>query len=187
MRLRILLLAVLLAGVIPRTAAQDPRVSECRKLMTNTAPSPAAMQILEPAGDVTVYGNELTMRVALPSDDPKIDHWHLWANGKLQVMVYGNATTIELDPGTYEICAILGHADHTDVGLPDAITVTMIGAGEGTPTTSPSELALQSASASTSVFQGDTTFQTVLIVAAAVAAAVGGWFVGARLPKSRKK
>jgi hypothetical protein len=166
--------------------AQDPRLDECRQLMTNTAPSTAVMQILEPASDVTVFGSELTMRVAMPTDDPKIDHWHLWANGQLQVMVYGTAATIELDPGTYQICAFLGHTDHVDVGIPDAMTVTMIAAGEGTPTTSPSEIAIQSAASSTTVVEGDNTGQLLLIVAAALLAAVGGWFVGTRLPKTRR-
>lgn len=187
MQLRNLLIVVLIVTIVTPVDAQDPRVEECRKLMTNTAPSPAVMQILEPASDVTIFGNELTMRVTLPRDDPKIDHWHLWANGELQVMVYGEATTIELAPGTYEMCAILGHTDHADVGLPDVMTVTMIAAAEGTPTTSPSELALQSAANSTTVIEGDTTGQMILILVAAVLAAVGGWALGRRLPKTKAR
>jgi hypothetical protein len=148
------LMLVLVFGFSGRTMlAQDARVEACRQLMTNTAPSDAVMRILEPAGDVTIYGNELTVRVALPLNDPKIDHWHLWSNGQLQLMIYGTATTIELPPGTHEICAILGHTDHADVGTPDVLTVTMIEAAEGTPTTSPSEIALQSAAASTTVVE----------------------------------
>lgn len=182
-----LIVMVFIAAFIGQTAAQDPRVEACRKLMTNTAPSDAVMRILEPASDITIYGNELTVRVALPTDDPKIDHWHLWANGQLQLMIYGTATTIELSPGTYEVCAILGHTDHADVGIPDVLTVTMIAAAEGTPTTSPSEIALQSAASSTTVVEGDNTGQMLLMVVAAALAAIGGWFVGTRLPKRQKK
>ncbi len=165
--------------------------SGCRALMTNPAAenleNPAAIYIVEPTSD-TIYGD--TLYVTVDTNNFQInpdggDHWHLWINGQLATMVYDERLALPIQPGIHQLCAILGDTEHFDLGQPDSMTVTVIAAASGTPTTTPLNAAGNTYAAPRSESRSSTTILIVIVVGGIAAGAIG-WWVGRILPKARK-
>jgi hypothetical protein len=137
-----------------------------------------AIHIVQPANDQTIYGENVEVGVATENFDfNNGGHWHIWVDGQLAGMLYEGAALVHLTPGIHQICAILGDANHTNLGVPDGVTVTVAEAAAGTPTqvlTSPSAAAPQPEGRSTNI---------ALVIGAAVLAIAAGWWAGKRLPK----
>jgi len=137
-----------------------------------------AIHIVQPANDQTIYGENVEVGVATENFDfNNGGHWHIWVDGQLAGMLYEGAALVHLAPGIHQICAILGDANHTNLGIPDGVTVTVAEADAGTPTqalTSPSAAAPQPEGRSTNI---------ALVIGAGVLAIVAGWWAGKRLPK----
>lgn len=164
-------------------------IDRCRALMTNPAAAAeaeantaAAIYVVEP-GDTVIYGDTLYVTVdtnnfAIRPDTG--DHWHLWLNGQLNTMVYDEQVAVKVEPGTYELCAILGDREHFDLGQPDGMRITVIAAGPGTPVTQPIS------SGYAAPIREDSSGILVAIVVAGAAAAALGWWAGRMLPKLRK-
>jgi len=150
-----------------------------------SGPNAPTIRFSAPAsGDV--YGTFVTVSVDIEHFDLTTDarHWHLWVNGQLQGMVYQPSTILDLAPGRYQLCASLGDSDHADIGQPAETVITVYAAAAGTPTTAPAaplgpvgEVIPES---------GVTPGKIALVVAVGLLAAVGGWWLGARLPKAQK-
>ncbi len=162
-----------------------PGIAErCRALMTTTPedlPDTPSITILTPEHEATTYGNLVVVQVE-PTNFTFGEgrHWHVWVNGALQGMVYQPTTVLNLPPGTYEICALLGDAEHQDLGIPDGVLVTVADAGAGTPTAAPPPGAL-----TPQTEPENSLLRVVLILVLGAFAAGGGWWVGRRLPKKR--
>jgi hypothetical protein len=144
------------------------------------------IQFDRPANGSQFYGTSLGIEVDVNNfeiDSTSGQHWHLWVNGQLQGMVYQPSVTVDLEPGTYHLCASLGNTDHADMGEPASTTITILAAAAGTPTSQP---ALTSAPGTLIAEPDVTPGQLVLILAAGLIAALGGWWLGSRLPKHHK-
>jgi hypothetical protein len=192
---RILLLVLLPATGALSVAAQStpdvsPVVEHCQQLMNAPAPANAgpdapSIQIVEPADSGVVYGSQLA--VTVETDNFEINsegnHWHIWVDGQLQMMLYGPTAVINVAPGTHEVCAIMSDANHVDLGLPAGIRLTVAQPASGTPTTTPP--VAPEVVATYSQPEGD-GISPVLLVVFGLLAAVGGWWLGTRLPKGRR-
>lgn len=137
------------------------------------------------SGDV--FGSVVTISVGIENFDlttTDARHWHLWVNGQLQGMVYQTSTIIDLVPGMYQLCASLGNTDHADIGEPAEAVITVYTAAAGTPTSAP---AAPPQSVGELIAEPDVTpGQIALIVGIGLVAAIGGWWLGSRLPKAKK-
>lgn len=201
----VLMSLILLYFTVPAFAQEmspqaPPTASElCRRLMALDAPNPTgpdapSIRIVNPAENSTVYGSQMTLTVETENFDISTesgDHWHLWLNSQLQVMVYEQSVLIDVQPGTYWVCAIMGDKDHADLGEPSGIMVTVAAAAAGTPTSTPLAAAQNSAAEpyrgeQSSTLSTDDPMGLILIIGAGLVAAVGGWWLGAKLPKKKK-
>ncbi|MBL8155742.1 MAG: hypothetical protein JNM70_16280 [Anaerolineae bacterium] len=180
------------AGGVFMAAAQEPSgsvLADCVKLLPADRPIPTgpdapALRIIQPTTEV-VYGRTVTITIQSSHFDIPAEgrHWHLWVNGQLQGMVYQPAAVIDLEPGTYQICASLGNTDHADLGMPDGISLRVEAALAGTPTAT---LGVAREQAQVQPEPGIGLGQILVLVAGGLLAAVGGWWLGSRLPKQRK-
>ncbi len=171
--------------------AQEPSgsvLADCVKLLPADRPIPTgpdapALRIIQPTTEV-VYGRTVTITVQASNFDIPAEgrHWHLWINGQLQGMVYQPTAVIDLEPGTYQICASLGNTDHADLGMPDGISLRVEAALAGTPTAT---LAVAREQAQVQPEPGIGLGQILVLAAGGLLAAVGGWWLGSRLPKSK--
>jgi hypothetical protein len=169
--------------------AQSTVIENCQGLMTVMTPaadSPDApsIRILEPADTEVVYGEQLAVTVETDNFEFSAtgQHWHIWVDGQLLQMVYGPTAIINVAPGRHEICAIMGTAEHGDVGVPDGIAVTIAQPAAGTPTTTP-PVAPEVAATYSQAEPGG--ISPVLLVAFGLLAAGGGWWIGKRMGKRR--
>jgi hypothetical protein len=182
---------ILLVGVNPALAQTTSAsiIAECTQLLSPNRPIPAgsdapSIRIVQPASPV-VYGSAVTVAIQAENFDVTSEgrHWHLWVNGQLQGMVYQPTAIIDLAPGTYTLCASLGNADHADIGMPSGIQITVEPAKPGIPTpTLP--VAREQAQVQPEP-TGPTTGQLMLLVGGGLLAAIGGWWLGARLNRRR--
>jgi hypothetical protein len=192
------LLIVILWSFSPVLAQDDstpevsPVVERCRQLMspdaqTFTGPDAPSIRIVQPAPDDTVYGDQLSVTVTTRNFElePEKRHWHLWVNGQLQQMVYGPTAIINLAPGTHEICALMGDANHFDLGTPDGIMVTIAAAASGTPTATLA-VAPEVAATYSAPESQPSALMLIGIAVVGLIAAGAGWYIGARLPKRRR-
>lgn len=187
---RILILSILLLSLMTVQAQSTSTiVDECSKLLAADRPMPTgddapSVQIVQPA-EAVVYGSAVTITIETQNFDVTSDarHWHLWVNGQLQGMVYQPTAIIDLEPGTYQICASLGNADHADLGMPAGITLRVERAAAGTPTPT---LPVAREQAVVQPEPGLGPGQIALVIGLGLLAAVGGWWMGSRLPKKRK-
>ena len=143
------------------------------------------IRIVTPTDGDTLYGSSFTISVDIQNFDIMTTdgrHWHLWVNGQLAGMVYQKDVTLDLAPGINQICASLGDGNHADLGEPAGVTVTVYQAAAGTPTTPPSAPAGTGGVISENI----SPVQIALIVGIGLVAAVGGWWMGSRLPKQKK-
>jgi hypothetical protein len=185
------LLGIMLGWAAPIAAqTSTPITTSCEALLAPdrphfSGPNAPTIHIVTPTDGSTLYGSSFTVSVDIQNFDIQPDngrHWHLWVNGALAGMVYQKDVTIDLQPGTNQICATLGDADHADVDEPTSVTVTVYQAAAGTPTTPPSAPAGTGGVISENI----SPVQIALIVGIGLLAAVGGWWMGSRLPKAKK-
>lgn len=181
LRSTLFLFLLWLAGAVALpAAAQAP--ADCTTLMT---PGPQTggpvARILSPVDGATIYGDSMTVVIEENPDFPFVDgnHWHLWANGTLQGMIYEQAARVELPPGTYHLCAVLGSEQHQDQGQPASITVELVGAAEGTPVSTPFV-------AGAAAPEPETGLNPVLLVGLALGAGIAGWAMGRVLGKRQR-
>jgi hypothetical protein len=163
-------------------------VADCTRLLAADRPIPTgpdapSIRFVQPMTSV-IYGQTVTIEVTTTNFDINSEgnHWHLWVNGQLQGMVYQPTAIIDLPPGTYQICATMGDANHVDIGIPAAMEITMQAAAAGTPTPTLAVAREAAQVRQDSVSAG----QIALIVGGGLLAAVGGWWLGKRMPKSSK-
>lgn len=103
-------------------------------------------------------------------------------------MVYEPATVLDLAPGTYRLCAILGNAEHMEFGSPDGIMLTVEEPAPGEPTTAaPVSVSGTTPSAPLPEERGLSKTNLIVIVIGGLAAVIGGWWLGARISKRRPK
>lgn len=185
----LLVIAAVFAAVMP-AAAQGEDVDEaCRALMTMgmdmaMGEDTPAVRIVAPAAGDTIYGESVTVKIEAENFEiAQGAHWHVWVDGELRGMVYDDTTWLKLEPGTHTICAILGDAEHMELGEPGGVIVTVAEAAAGTPTSVPVDA---NASAPQAEPGAPNPITLVGIIVAGVLAAVAGWFVGTRLPKGRR-
>ncbi len=179
-----------LASLVNTTLAQTAVPVTCEDLVAPdrprfSGPNAPTIRIVTPADGSTLYGSSFTVSVDIQNFDLMTTdgrHWHMWVNGQLQGMVYQPDVILDLAPGVNHICASLGDGNHADLGEPSEVTVTVYKAAAGTPTTPPSA----PAGTGRAVAEGIAPVQIALIVGIGLLAAVGGWWMGSRLPKSRK-
>lgn len=170
----------------------DPALEDCRALMVDPPPLEAnapRLRILEPLSDTVFYGDQLNMQI-VAENFALTDggHWHIWVDGVLTGMVYEARTFLNLAPGTYRICANLGDGDHLDMGIPDGITITVMAAGAGTPTSTPfSTPSPNEAPISAPLPEGGVVSNPLVIVLMGVGAAVGGILAGSLMGRRGKK
>ena len=163
-------------------------VADCARLLPADRPMPTgadapSIRITQPTTSV-VYGQTVTIAIDTTNFDINAEgrHWHLWINGQLTGMVYQPTAIIDLTPGTYQICATLGDNNHVDIGMPAAIEITVQAAAAGTPTAT---LAVAREAAQVQQ-EGVSAGQIAMIIGGGLLAAVGGWWLGKRMPKSSK-
>lgn len=101
-------------------------------------------------------------------------HWHLWLNDSVWGMFYQNTALSGIPYGTWRICATLGDSEHLDIGMPDAILLTVQRVGDQTVITT------QPAAPSATAAALDPT-TVLLIVAAGLLIVVGGYALGRRV------
>lgn len=172
------------------TATSGNVLADCIRLLPADRPIESgadapSVRLVEPSNAV-VYGGAVTVSVQTNRYDISEktgQHWHLWVNGQLQGMVYQNTAVIDLKPGTYTLCASLGNSQHADIGMPDGIRVTVAEAQAGTPTAT---VAVDRTTATVQPEGQVSTGQILILVAGALVAGVGGWWLGNRMPKRKK-
>jgi hypothetical protein len=185
----VLTCSVALAQDATTTPDASTLVADCTKLLAANRPMPTGadaptIQIVQPSAPV-VYGQTLTITIETTNFDITSAgrHWHLWVNGQLQGMVYQPTAIIDLPPGTYRLCATLGDTNHVDIGIPAVALVTVEAAGSGTPTPT---LPVTRQAAQVTNDSGIGTGQIVMIIVGGLVAAVGGWWLGKRMPRAAK-
>jgi len=179
-----------LAQDTPTPTADDSNVwADCVRLLpanrpVETGANAPSVRIVQPTTDV-IYGGTVTIQIQTKNFDVNADgqHWHLWVNGTLTGMVYQPTAIIDLAPGTYTLCASLGNSTHADIGMPDGIRVKVEAAQAGTPTAT---LAVDRSAAQVQPEGQISNSQIILLVGGGLLAAVGGWWIGNRMPKGKK-
>lgn len=189
----VMTLPTLAQSPFPTTPSADDGnvLADCIRLLpadrpNESGPNAPTIRIVQPTTDV-VYGGTVSIQIQTNNFDVSADggqHWHLWVDGTLTGMVYQQNAVIDLKPGTHTICASLGNTQHADIGMPDGIRLTVEAAQAGTPTAT---LAVDRASAQVQPEGQISTGQIILLVGGGLLAAVGGWWIGNRMPKGKKK
>jgi hypothetical protein len=177
------LVLVIFGGAITASAQSETATlqDQCRALMIDPPPlsdPPESVEIVIPRENQDIYGSTVNVRV-VPSNF-SLDaggHWHLWVDNDLAGMIYGDRAVIELEPGTYRLCAFVGDEEHIDLGIPDGIMVTVREALRGTPTAAPDVGAVAPT-------PRESANPLVIIVLGGLAA-LGGVVVGSRLGKRK--
>lgn len=187
--MRSLLAALLLALAQPTPPPSADVLAECTRLLPPDRPIPTGpdaptLRLLAPAAGV-VLGSEVVVSIQAQNFDVTTEgrHWHLWVNGELRGMVYQPTAVIDLEPGTYTLCASLGNTDHADLGMPDGVRLTVERAGAGTPVPT---LSIDREAARVIPEPGFGLPQLLLLLGGGLLAALGGWQLGRRLPRRRR-
>lgn len=186
----LVLSAALLGWGLPLSAqdsASDALIAACTRLLPADRPMPTgadapSLRFTAPtSAEVTGTAVLLTIETSNFTIPTEGRHWHLWVNGQLQGMVYQPDAIIDLEPGEYEICASLGNTDHADIGMPAGMRLTVRPAAPGAAPTLP----VSREAAAVQPEPGIETGQIILLIVGGLAAAIGGWWMGARLGKRR--
>lgn len=192
LRSKLLLMATLIGFLLPGWAnAQETNadvLAECAALLPPERPIPdgpdaPSIRLTAPLADETLPAGQIAFNVETTNFNlnDEARHWHLWINGQVQGMVYQPTGIIRLMPGSYTICASLGNTDHADIGMPDGVRIMVEAAQAGVPTPT---LPVAPEAAPVVPEQPQAT-QIMMLVGAALAAAIGGWWIGSRLGKKR--
>lgn len=197
MALRLFLCCVFLFVAVLPVAAQSPTstptssdlIGECAQLLApdrpiSTAPDAPSIQLLSPT-EGTLYGSAVTVNIQANNYDVTSEgrHWHLWVNGQLMGMVYQPTAIIDLEPGDYTLCVSLGNTQHADIGMPAGVRITVDQPLSGTPTAT---LTVDRAAAQIQPEGAVSPVQVMMLVVGGVFAAVGGWWLGNKIPKGKK-
>jgi hypothetical protein len=187
-----LVMMVASLGLIQSISAQEAGgdvLAECAVLLPADRPIPTGpdaptIRLTAPLANETLTTGQIAFTVEISnfSLSDQARHWHLWINGQVQGMVYQPTGILRLAPGAYTICASLGNTDHADIGMPDGLRITVVAAQAGTPTPT---LPVAPEAAPVVPEQPEPT-QILLLIGITLAAAIGGWWAGARLGKRRK-
>ncbi|MBC7812019.1 MAG: hypothetical protein H7175_12770 [Burkholderiales bacterium] len=164
--------------------------TECRALMTDIpadTPDSPSIHIVQPTANSVVQGGQIVVTIETAGFDLSDGgHWHIWIDDQLRGMVYEPATVLDLAPGTYRLCAILGSAEHMEFGNPDGIMVTVEEPAPGVPTaTVPVSANGTTPSAPLPEQRGLSAANLTVIVIGGLLAVVGGWWLGTRMGKRR--
>jgi len=121
----------------PDTLLQDCSRNLAAARPISTGPDAPSIKILAPESQTVIVGDATTLvdvdfkvevqNWKLPgfyTDDPA-PHWHLWLNDSVWGMFYQTGVLSGIPYGTWRICASLGDENHMDVGMPDAILLTV--------------------------------------------------------------
>lgn len=178
-----------LAQLPTSTPDTDNILEDCARLLAPdrpiaSAPDSPTIQLLSPTTE-TIYGSAVTVNIQANNYDVTSEgrHWHLWVNGQLQGMVYQPTAIIDLAPGVYTLCVSLGNTQHADIGMPDGVRVTVEQPLAGTPTAT---LTVDRAAAQVQPEGTVGAGQVAILVIGGLLAAVGGWWLGNRMPKGKK-
>ena len=165
-------------------------IEQCAALLPDDRPIETGagapfIRFTTPTDGGVVYSGEVIVSVETQNFDIEsaAAHWHLWVNGRLMGMLYQASGVIDLEPGTFQLCASMGDTNHMDLGMPAGITIMVQqpAAGTAIPT-----LAISREEAPIIPEPESSPLQIVLIVGLGLVAAVGGWWLGARLSKRGK-
>jgi hypothetical protein len=88
-----------------------------------------AVSMLIVAGCGAASGSSVSSSEPLGPTNSGKDHWHLYFDGKetqYKVITSTSTRVTSLSPGTHKIEASLQHADHSQVGPEDEISVTVV-------------------------------------------------------------
>lgn len=189
----ILTCALIVISTVPVVAQTTTPsiIDQCAALLPNDRPISSgaeapSIRIIAPADGEVIYEGEIVVTVETQNFDIEsaAAHWHLWVNGRLMGMLYQSSGVIDLAPGTYQLCASMGDTSHMDLGMPDGITITVQQPAAGTPIPT---LAISREDAPIISEPDSSPVHIVLIVGLGLAAAVGGWWLGSRLPMRGKR
>lgn len=178
-----------LAQIPTSTPDTSNLIDECARLLAPDRPiatgaDAPTIELVSPTAG-TIYGTAVTVNIKANNYDVTTEgrHWHLWVNGQLQGMVYQPTAIIDLDPGTYTLCVSLGNTQHADIGMPAGVRVTVEQPLAGTPTAT---LTVDRAAAQVQPEGTVGAGQVAILVIGGLLAAVGGWWLGNRMPKGKK-
>lgn len=167
----------------------DTTLADCTRLLAADRPiltgaDAPTIELTSPTVG-TIYGSAVTVKIQANNFDVTSEgrHWHLWVNGQLYGMVYQPTAIIDLTPGTYTLCVSLGNTQHADIGMPDGVRVTVEQPLFGTPTAT---LTVDRAAAQVQPEGTVGTGQIAILVVGGLLAAVGGWWLGNRMPKRKQ-
>jgi hypothetical protein len=187
------LLSLLLVVGLSSTVAQPSDssvIEQCSALLPADRPMPTGadaptITFTSPADGDVIYGDQAIVSIQTDNFDLNVEgrHWHLWVDGTLMGMVYQDSAIIDLTPGTHVLCASIGNTDHADLGIPAGLTLTVQQPVAGTPTAAFNV----SPEVGRVIPEPDITPTQILLIAGlGLVAAIGGWWLGSRLPKRRK-
>ncbi len=91
------------------------------------APENKTVVVSDQAGLVDVVFKVEVKNWKLPGAYTEEDayHWHLWLNDSVWGMFYQTEALSGIPYGTWRMCATLGDQTHLDIGMPDAILLTV--------------------------------------------------------------
>jgi len=139
--LMVILVALTVQAQTP-TPNPDTLLQDCSRnlrpdRLIPTGPDAPSIKIIAPTTGTIVVSDETTLANVdftvevrnwdLPGHYTEQDapHWHLWLNDSVWGMFYQTQALSGVPYGTWRMCASLGDANHNDIGMPDAILLTV--------------------------------------------------------------
>jgi hypothetical protein len=174
------------------TPNPDTLLQDCtRNLNANrpisSGPDAPSIKIIAPESQTVIVSEgatlaDVTFKVEvhnwkLPgfyTDDPA-PHWHLWLNDSVWGMFYQTEALSGIPYGTWRICVSLGDENHMDVGMPDAILLTVEKRGSQTAVITIQPSAVPSIPASSTPEQPSSLLIIILGVIAVTVGLMVGW------------
>jgi len=101
---------------------------EASDAVTFTVAEPPTVTILSPADGSVVTGETVTVDFTSTGDLTEVDHVHVELDGQNLVMVFdldGSHTYTNVAPGSHDARATLVRADHTHIGNPESVDMTI--------------------------------------------------------------
>jgi len=190
LRIVALLLIVVSASLASaQTPTPDPAtiMQDCIEVLrperpNETGPDAPTIKIVAPVSGSIVRSSEETFATInfsvetqnfdLPEtelDEASERHWHLWLNNGVWAMYYQSEVVGSIPYGTWRVCAVMADAEHIDMGMPDAIMLTVERTESGETIVIPPSA------------QGIVSPISLIVVAVVTLASVGaGYWVGFR-------
>ncbi len=194
----LLLLTVVIVQAQTPTPNPDTLMQDCTRNLSAdrsiaTGPDAPSIKIIAPATGTVIVSNEATLADVnftvevqnwnLPGyySEQEAPHWHLWLNDSVWGMFYQTDALSGVPYGTWRICASLGDANHVDVGMPDAILLTVKRQDSQTASITVQPTAAVQISPPTSAPEQP---PILLIIVLGIFALIGGLMLGRRARKS---